>query len=264
MQTMQKMQNRALARLRAGETAIGHWMTLASPLASELLAHAGFDFLVVDTEHSPTDTETVVQMLQGMKGTPTAPFVRVVWNDVGLIKRALDSGAHGVVVPMVNSVEEARRAVAACRYPPQGVRSVGGSRPPLSFGVSRTEYLEQANEQIMVAVQIEHVDAVARVRDIAAVEGIDCLFIGPNDLCASMGLPPVLEPDAPAFEDATARVVRAAEEAGKAAGILTGTLATGLRRLEQGFRFVAIGSDAGQVTAGAQAIVNGVQRHRGT
>lgn len=257
------MQNNTLARLRAGEAAVGHWMTLASPLASELLAHSGFDFLVVDTEHSPTDTETVVQMLQGMKGTPVSPIVRVVWNDVGLIKRALDSGAHGVVVPMVNTVEEAQHAVAACRYPPNGVRSVGGMRPPLSFGVSRAEYLAQANHEIMVAIQIEHIDAVKRVRAIAATPGVDCLFIGPNDLCASLGLPPVLEPDVPAFEEAIAQVVTAANEAGRAAGILVGTLATGLKRLEQGFRFVAIGTDAGLLTAGAQAILQGMRQRRG-
>jgi 4-hydroxy-2-oxoheptanedioate aldolase len=257
------MRNTTLALLRIGKPAIGGWMTLASPLASELLAHAGFDFLVVDTEHSPTDTETVVQMLQAMKGQPVSPMVRVVWNDIGLIKRALDSGAHGVVVPMVNTVAEARQAVAACRYPPQGVRSVGGARPPLSFGVGRAEYLAEANREIMLAVQIEHVDAVARVDDIAAVDGVDSLFIGPNDLCASMGLPPVLEPDVPAFEGALATVLRAADTHGKAAGILVGSLATGLKRLRQGFRFVAIGTDAGMITAGAQAIVQGVRQTLG-
>lgn len=257
------MRNTTLALLRAGKPAIGGWMTLASPLASELLAHAGFDFLVVDTEHSPTDTETVVQMLQAMKGQPVSPMVRVVWNDIGLIKRALDSGAHGVVVPMVNTVAEARQAVAACRYPPQGVRSVGGARPPLSFGVGRAEYLAEANREIMLAVQIEHVDAVARVDDIATVDGVDSLFVGPNDLCASMGLPPVLEPDVPAFEEALATVLRAADAHGKAAGILVGSLSTGLKRLRQGFRFVAIGTDAGMITAGAQAIVQGVRQTLG-
>lgn len=257
------MRNNTLALLRAGKPAIGTWMTLASPLASELLAHSAFDFLVVDTEHSPTDTETVVQMLQAMKGQPVSPIVRVVWNDVGLIKRALDSGAHGVVVPMVNTPEEAQRAVAACRYPPEGVRSVGGTRPPLSFGVSRTEYLAEANREILVAVQIEHVDAVARVEEIAAVDGVGSLFIGPNDLCASMGLPPLLEPEVPAFEEALAKVVRAAEAHHVAAGILVGTLATGLKRLQQGFRFVAIGTDAGILTASAQAIAQGARQALG-
>jgi 4-hydroxy-2-oxoheptanedioate aldolase len=257
------MRNHTLALLRSGKPAIGSWMTLASPLASELLAHSGYDFLVVDTEHSPTDTETVVQMLQAMKGQPVSPIVRVVWNDVGLIKRALDSGAHGVIVPMVNTVAEAEQAVAACRYPPVGVRSVGGTRPPLSFGVSRAEYLAEANQEIMLAVQIEHVDAVGRVEEIAAVAGVDSVFVGPNDLCASMGLPPLLEPDVPAFEAALAKVVRAANANGKAAGILVGTLATGLKRLQQGFSFVAIGTDAGMVTAGAQAIVQGVKQALG-
>jgi 4-hydroxy-2-oxoheptanedioate aldolase len=257
------MRNHTLALLRSGKPAIGSWMTLASPLASELLAHSGYDFLVVDTEHSPTDTETVVQMLQAMKGQQVSPVVRVVWNDVGLIKRALDSGAHGVIVPMVNTVAEAEQAVAACRYPPVGVRSVGGTRPPLSFGVSRAEYLAEANQEIMLAVQIEHVDAIARVDEIAAVAGVDSVFVGPNDLCASMGLPPLLEPDVPAFEEALAKVVGAANAHGKAAGILVGTLATGLKRLQQGFSFVAIGTDAGMVTAGAQAVVQGVKQALG-
>src|SRR5487761_843533 len=115
------MRNHTLGLLRFGKPAIGSWMTLASPLASELLAHSGYDFLVVDTEHSPTDTETVVQMLQAMKGQPVSPIVRVVWNDVGLIKRALDSGAHGVVVPMVTPGGGAGRAAPPCRYPPQGI-----------------------------------------------------------------------------------------------------------------------------------------------
>jgi len=201
------MKNSTLALLRAGKGAAGTWLTLASPIAAELLAHAGFDFIVVDTEHSPTDTETVVHMLQAMNGCPVSPIVRVVTNDVGLIKRALDGGAHGVIVPMVNSTEEARSVVSACRYPPQGVRSVGGTRPPLSFGVSRNEYIEQANNEILVAVQIEHVDALAYVEEIAAVDGIHVIFVGPNDLCASMGYPPVLEPSFPDFESAMERVL---------------------------------------------------------
>ncbi|MCL5946660.1 MAG: aldolase/citrate lyase family protein [Chloroflexi bacterium] len=248
-----------MTHLRASQGAIGLWINLASPIATEVLAHIGFDFLVIDTEHSPTDTETLTQMLQAMKGAATAPFARVAGNDVNLIKRVLDTGVHGIVIPMINTVADAQQAIASCRYPPQGVRSVGGIRPPLSFGVTRAEYLAQANTQVLVALQIEHTRALTNLEDIASLPGFDCLFVGPNDLCASLGLPPLLEPDYPAYEEALQRIVSVARATGKTAGILVGTLATAQKRWRQGFRLIACGSDISLLTTAAQATVAGAR-----
>lgn len=253
------MQNTVLARLRTNQGAIGLWLNLASPIATEVLAHIGFDFLVIDTEHSPTDTETLAQMLQTMKGTATAPFARVAGNDVNLIKRVLDTGVHGIVIPMINTVADAQQAISACRYPPQGVRSVGGIRPPLSFGVTRAEYLAQANTQVLVALQIEHIRAITNLEGIASLPGFDCLFVGPNDLCASLGLPPLLEPDYPAYEDALQRIISVARATGKTAGILVGTSATARKRWNQGFRLIACGSDFGLLTTAAQTTLTEAQ-----
>ncbi|MCL4545895.1 MAG: aldolase/citrate lyase family protein [Chloroflexi bacterium] len=257
------MQNQLLSRLRTRRGVIGSWLNLASPIATELLAYTGFDFLVVDTEHSPTDTETLIQMLQAMQGTPVAPLARVMGNDVNLIKRVLDAGVYGIVIPMVNTPDEARRAIASCRYPPQGVRSVGGLRPPLSFGVPRAEYLAEANREVLVALQVEHTDALSRLEEIAALPGFDCLFVGPNDLCASLGLPPLLEPTYPTYEAALQYIVTVAQRHEKVAGILTGTASTARQRWEQGFRLIAIGSDAALMTGAAQAVVTSAREFRG-
>ncbi|GIX06446.1 MAG: 4-hydroxy-2-oxo-heptane-1,7-dioate aldolase [Candidatus Poribacteria bacterium] len=229
-------ENIPLQKLRKGQPTVGSWLTLASPLAAEFLAHVGFDWLVVDTEHSPIGLETVCCCFQAIATTPTTPMARVADNDPTLIKQILDVGAMGIVVPMIMSAEEAQRAVDAAKYPPVGHRSVSGARCTL-YG---SDYRERANESLLVIAQIEHIEAVERAEAILSVPGVDAGFIGPNDLAWSMGA----APGSPEHEAAVQRVLEAGKRTGKPVGIHTYSGSEARRRIQEGFRFLAIGSDA--------------------
>lgn len=169
--------NRVKARLRAGEVSVGSWLTSGSPLIAEVMAHVGFDWLVVDTEHGAIGIETAQSMLQAISTTETVPLVRVAWNDVALIKRALDIGAYGVVVPMVSTREDAVNAVRFSKYPPEGIRGIGGVRRLLYGG---PDYLSHANEEILVVVQIETAEAVRNAEEILLGGGDRCLLPRPQ------------------------------------------------------------------------------------
>lgn len=222
--------------LAEGKPAVGSWISLCSPIAAEYMAQLGWDWLVVDTEHSPIGFETMVHCFQAICTTPTIPMARVAQNDPTLIKRTLDAGALGIVVPMVLNAEEAARAVAAAKYPPRGIRSVGGGRC-MVYG---DDYFSWANEEICVIVQIEHIEAVKRAREILSVEGVDAAFIGPNDLAWSLGT----RPGSPEHEAAIQEVLKTAKEIRRSVGIHTPTGEVAKRRIEEGFQFVAVASDA--------------------
>ncbi|MBI4299763.1 MAG: hypothetical protein HY677_01405 [Chloroflexi bacterium] len=241
--------NTVKEKWRRGEPTVGTWLNLGSPLSAEMLAHAGFDWLTVDQEHYAIDLGMLQSIFQAISTTDTIPMVRLAWNDPILIKRSLDAGAYGLVVPMINSREDAIRAVQASRYPPQGFRSMGGGRKALYAGA---DYPEHANEEIAVIVQIEHIDAVRNVDDILTVEGVDAFFIGPNDLAASMGLPIGLDNPHPDHMAAVAKVLEAGKRHGVPAGIHTGSGQEVLRRIEEGFQFIAISGDSGFMTRAAQ------------
>jgi 2-keto-3-deoxy-L-rhamnonate aldolase RhmA len=184
------MSQRSLAlkqRLRAGEITVGAWLTFSNPNVAEIMAGTGFDWVLIDTEHGPFGLEGLQITLMAFNGTPTVPIVRVAWNDPVRIKQVLDLGADGVLVPMVNSAAEARLAVAACRYPPAGNRGFGPRRAAF-YGRNVDTYTVEANEGIIVMIQIEHIDAVHHVDDILAVPGLDVICIGPTDLSGSAGL----------------------------------------------------------------------------
>jgi 4-hydroxy-2-oxoheptanedioate aldolase len=236
-------------RLRQGQASVGTWLSLGSVTAAELLVSSGFEWLTVDAEHSPLSWETVAHMVGVIAHAGGVPLVRVPWNSGENIKRALDLGAYGVVVPMVNSVAEAEAAVRAAKYPPAGTRSVGGILRSLRFATDPGTYRARADEEILVVIQAEHRDHLERAHEIARVPGIDAVFIGPHDLGASLGLPP----DAEAMEPHFATVLNACRAAGVAAGIHAPDGAAARRRLEQGFRFVAAGSDAGMLDRLARA-----------
>jgi 4-hydroxy-2-oxoheptanedioate aldolase len=231
-------------------------MSLGSPFAAEQLAQLGFDWLLIDQEHGAIDATLTQYLLQAMSIGDAIPLVRVPWNRADWIKRALDAGAYGVVVPMVNSREEAEQAVAACKYPPHGIRSIGGTRTRLYGG---PDYVEQANDEIAVILQIEHIDAVKRAREILSVPGIDAYFIGPGDLCASMGLPNTWSPDFPEYWAAVDEVQRVARELGVPAGMHTsGDRAADL--IDRGYQFVAVGFDVSFMVSSAQAAVRAARR----
>ena len=174
-------------RLRAGEVTIGAWLSFAESAVAEIMAGAGFDWILIDTEHAPFSPEGLQVALMAFNGKECVPLVRVPWNNPAIIKQALDLGAGGVLVPMIMNADEARLAVAACRYPPEGIRGFGPRRAS-DYYRRVAEYVPTANESIIVALQIEHIDAVNQVAEILAVPGIDIVCLGPNDLSGSMGL----------------------------------------------------------------------------
>lgn len=234
-------ENLTLKKLREGKATVGCWLTIGSPTVATIMSRCGFDWLVIDTEHGAVGYDSMLVCIHEILATETTPIVRVAWNDATLIKRALDAGAMGVLVPMVMNAEEAKRAVDAAKFPPKGIRSVGGFIAQLLHG---DDYPLAANDQVLVAVQIEHIEAVKRANEICAVEGVDVVFVGPNDLAASMGLIGTPFRENPQWQAAVKAVLDAANEAGKAAGLQCGTIEEGKERLDQGFRFVAVSSDA--------------------
>lgn len=243
--------NRFRQRLLSGERLIGCWLSLASPITTEVVGVAGFDWLLLDAEHAPNDVLSLIPQLMALKDSPSAPVVRPPWNDTVLIKRLLDAGCSNFLIPFVESAAQAAAAVAATRYPPQGVRGISVSQRGNRYGAV-TDYFKVANEHIGMIVQIENRAGVAAAREIAAVEGVDCLFIGPSDLAAGYGqLGNANHPDVQA---AIAEVLSATKAAGKGCGILSPVEADARRYLEMGMNFVAVGSDLGVLRMQSQAL----------
>jgi 2-keto-3-deoxy-L-rhamnonate aldolase RhmA len=227
-----------------GETSIGSWMSMGHVSIAEILASAGYDWVVVETEHTAIDVSEVLRLLIAIEGRGTVPLVRLAWNDPIQAKAVMDSGAAGVIVPMVNSKEEAELAVKSVKYPPDGFRGVGLARAQ-GYGPDFDEYMGRANQDGLLMLQIEHIDAVNNIDEILSVQGIDGTYIGPYDLSCSMGLPGKL--DHPDVEAAKAKVLAATRARGLAPGIhlvhphtARGELG---RCIEQGYRFIALGTD---------------------
>jgi 4-hydroxy-2-oxoheptanedioate aldolase len=237
--------------LKAGKVQIGLWCSLSSHYAIELVAGSGFDWLLLDTEHSPNDLESVLTQLQAAAPYPTHPVVRVPWNDMVTIKRFLDIGSQSILIPYVQNAEEAKAAVAYTRYPPAGVRGVAGGTRATRWGRVK-DYAKRAHEELCVLVQVETQTALDNLEKIAAVDGVDGVFIGPADLHASLGYtgetnnPKVM----PVIDDAIRRI----RKAGKAPGILTGVEADARRWLDCGGQFVAVGVDTGVLARGTEAL----------
>lgn len=247
--------NPVRAKLKRGEPSVGTWLTLPDPIAARLMARAGFDWLTVELEHTPITLETAAVSIAGIADTGTVPLVRVPFNTAENIKRVLDIGAWGVVVPMVNSREEAELAVNAARYAPIGQRSIGGQLHAINFQTDPATYYRKANDEILVILMIEDVKAIEAADEIFSVPGIDAFFIGPNDLLNSMGEPPAFESQHPAFNDGLKHLLELGKKHGIASGIHTLAATDAQRRLEQGFQFVAITSEAGMMLSKAREII---------
>lgn len=233
--------NRFKEALAAGDPQVGCWLTLGSADATEVAAGSGFDWLLIDMEHSPNDLTQVVGHLRAAQGGTAEPVVRVPWNEPVIVKRLLDQGARSLMFPNVQSAAEARAAVAATRYPPDGIRGVAGTSRATDYG-RRAGYAGRAGEELCVIVQLETGAAIEASAEIAAVPGVDGVFIGPNDLAASLGVMGQLA--APPLTDAIDRALAAARTAGKAVGILDFNPASASTRFGAGFGFVAVGGDA--------------------
>jgi 4-hydroxy-2-oxoheptanedioate aldolase len=235
--------------IKADRLQLGLWTSLSNHVSVEVVANAGFDWLLLDTEHSPNELPMVHSQLQAVSNGKAHPIVRPPWNDTVTIKRYLDIGVQTLLIPFVQDADEARRAVAATRYPPHGVRGYASAARASDYGRIK-DYPLRCQDELCVLVQVETPHALSNIEEIAAVDGVDGIFIGPGDLAASMGhVGNLKHPDVlAAIEDAIRRI----RACGKAAGILTGDEALARRYIELGCAFTAVGSDIGILARGAE------------
>jgi 4-hydroxy-2-oxoheptanedioate aldolase len=238
--------------LKSGKPSVGTWLSLASPIAARFLARTGFDWLTVDLEHSPVDWETAATIFALVADAGRVPLARVPAGKHDHIKRVLDNGAWGIVVPMVMDREQALMCVRAAKYPPVGNRSLGGALHAVSFETSPNAYYLKANDEILVVLQCEHIEAVSRIDSIVRVPGIDAIFVGPNDLRASMRTADGHDPSREAFEGALSRILDSCRGCGVAAGLHCFDVEDVKTRIANGWQFIALGSDLSLMLSAAQ------------
>ena len=234
-------ENRVKRMLKDGEKTAGAWLQIASPFTAEIMSQAGFDWLMIDMEHGPGDILNLITQLQAMRGSETAALVRAPWNDFVTIKRILDTGVHGLLVPYVNTREEAEAAVRACRYPPQGIRGVAGSPRAQGYGQNVREYLASANDEILVITAVETPVAVANLDSILAVDGVDGVFIGPMDLATNMGY--LGDPAQREVQEAIAEIENKVLETGKILATISGSWEQAQRLYDRGYQMVMLMAD---------------------
>lgn len=238
---MRTFDNTVKRRLREGKKVIGAWCQIASPITAEILAEAGFDVVMIDLEHGPGDILSLVAQIQAMKGNPALPFVRAPWNDFVAIKRILDAGVYGVLVPYVNTRAEAEAAVRAAKYPPDGMRGIAGSPRAAGYGQNSMAYLKRANEEVLVMTAVETPEAVANLDDILTVPGLDGIFIGPMDLSTSMGY--FADASQPAVQAVIATIEAKVHAAGKFLGTVAGSWAQAQTLYERGYGLLLVFAD---------------------
>jgi len=237
----QVFENRVKRLIKQGKKMSGAWSQIASPMATEILARAGFDFLMIDLEHGPGDVLALVTQCQAMNGSDAVPFVRAPWNDFVVIKRILDAGAYGVLIPYVNTKAEAEAAVSACKYPPQGIRGVAGSPRAAGYGQNSMNYLKYANDEIFIMTAIETPEAVANLDEILTVDGLDGIFIGPMDLSTSMGY--FGNPNNPQVQQVIAGAEKKVLAGGKALATISGSWQQALELYKRGYQLVLLMAD---------------------
>jgi len=248
--------------LKAGQPQVGTWLSLGSIVAARFLARAGFPWLTVDMEHTHTDIQTAALMFGAIADAGCVPLARVPAGRHEYIKSVLDCGAMGIIAPMVMDVAEARAIVAAAKYPPLGNRSVGGSLHSVNFGATAEDYFLQADNEILVIIQAEHIAAVDIADEIYAVPGVDAVFVGPNDLAASLRKPDGTPPGKPLMEETLTRIREAARRQGLPCGLHVQTAADAQRRIDEGWQFIAVASELKMMLEGAVAIARQVNPER--
>jgi 2-dehydro-3-deoxyglucarate aldolase/4-hydroxy-2-oxoheptanedioate aldolase len=250
--------NRIKQLLKEGKYTCGSWVSLCSPIGAEAMGLSGFDWLLIDMEHGAGDLQTLLTQLQGIAAAgETVPFVRVQWNDAVVIKRVLDLGAYGVMVPAIRSAEEAKAAVAAIKYPPQGIRGLAGNRGA-KYGLDG-DYVKQANDEIMMILQIENKAAIDQIDAILDVPGIDVAFLGPNDLSGDMGH--VGNWDHPDVQKAIKKLEDAADKRNIPLGTVSRNWDAAKAFIDRGYRFQSLMGDLPFLIQGARAAVSSFRQH---
>ncbi len=250
--------NQVKKALKEGQPAVGTWLSLGSIVASRFLARAGFSWLTVDIEHTLVDWETATHMFASIADAGCIALARVPAGRHDHIKRVLDNGAHGIVAPMINSREEAEHAVSACYYPPRGNRSVGGSVHALNFGASAPSYFQNADNEVLVILQCEHITSVENADSIFSVPGIDAIFVGPNDLAASMRSKDGKPPSAEATDQALKHILETCKKYNVAAGYHCQHAEEVNMRIAQGWQFLAVGSELKLMMNGVKQVLDGI------
>ncbi len=249
-------ENRLRQLWAQGEPAINGWLAIANSFSAEVMAHQGWDTLTIDLQHGVIDYAALVPMLQAISTTPTVPIVRVPWLEPGILMKALDAGAYGVICPMINTREDAQKLVAYTHYAPQGTRSFGPIRASLYGGA---DYAQHANQTIVSFAMIETAQALDNLDSILSVEGLDAIYIGPSDLSLSLGCRPVFDDVDPKAQQAIEHIVARAQAHGVVAGIHNGRADVARARVALGFRFVTLGSDARLLAAGSQDLLGAMR-----
>jgi len=243
------------SRWSNGEVTLGAWCMMPGSMGAEVLGRQGFDWVLIDMQHGCMDYTVALDMIRALDQTNAVPIVRVPWNDPGIIGRVLDAGALGILIPMIQTADDARRAVEACLYPPIGRRSFGPVRVGLRDGPG---YVATANDKVAVIPMIETAEALACVDEIASIPGVDALFVGPFDLSIALGLPPGDNDGEPAFDAAIKTITTAAKKAGIATAVLSNTEVAPLR-ISQGFQMVSVTTDIAALSAASAADLKAVQ-----
>ena len=241
-----------------GGAAINGWLAIPNTFSAETMAHQGWDSLTVDLQHGVIDYQRAVEMFTAISTTSTVPVARVPWLDPGYLMKALDGGAYGVICPMINTAQDAENLVAWTHYPPQGTRSFGPIRGLLYGGA---DYPEHANDTIVAFAMIETQAGLDNLEDILRVPGLDAVYIGPSDLSLALGCRPTFDDVDKPVAEAIAFIVAKAREHGKIAGCHNGSPEYALKRIEMGFQFVTVASDARLLASGSKSVLNAIQHH---
>jgi 4-hydroxy-2-oxoheptanedioate aldolase len=248
--------NPVKAALKRGEPQVGTWLSLGNLFTARIMARVGFPWLTVDLEHSPIDWEMAAAMFGVIAEGGCVPLCRVPCGNHDHIKRALDAGAWGIVVPMVDTVEQAKAAIAACKYPPKGNRSVGGSLHSLNFAATAGDYYAKANDEILVILQTESPRGVENAEAIYSLPGVDAIFVGPNDLSAQMRTPDGKDPSPEEFEAMLQRILAAGKKTGTPVGLHVQSIDVVEKRTAEGWQFIALGSELRMMVTQAQRFVS--------
>ena len=247
-------ENKLKTKLKTGKKTIGAWVQLASSFTAEILSSAGFDWLMLDMEHAPGDILTLIGQVQAMKGSDSVPLVRAPWNDFVIIKRILDAGAQGVLIPYVNNGAEAEQAVKACKYPLEGIRGVAGSPRAAGYGQNSGNYLQRANDEIFIMIAIETPEAVSNLDEILQVNGLDGVFIGPMDLSSSMGY--AGNSSVPEVQAVIQKIEAKVLAAGKVLATTTGTWEQAQKLFGRGYQMLMLMADGVSLATLATQKVN--------